>query len=220
MTTIPANDPTQLSVRELIALYARKALSPVDVVQATLTRIERMNPLVNAYCHLDADGALAAAGAAEARWLAGVPRGLVDGVPLGVKDNIAVAGMPLRFGSRLTGEAPVTFDAPVVARLREQGAIVIGKTAMPEFGWKATSDSPLTGSTRNPWDTRMTTGGSWRVRRRRQCWGWAPCSLVPTAAARSEFPPPLPAATASSPRAHGCPPSRPLRSAPWRTTDR
>ena len=81
-------------------------------------------------------------------------------MPVGVKDNIAVAGMPMRFGSRLTGTDPVAFDAPAVARLKEQGAIVLGKTAMPEYGWKATSDSPLTGLTRNPWDTRMTTGGS------------------------------------------------------------
>ena len=92
--------------------------------------------------------------------MAGAPKGLADGVPLGVKDNIAVAGMPGRFGSRLTSTDAVTIDAPAVARLKESGAVVLGKTAMPEYGWKATSDSPLTGFTRNPWDTRMTTGGS------------------------------------------------------------
>ena len=92
--------------------------------------------------------------------MAGSPKGLVDGVPVGVKDNIHVAGMPSRFGSKLTPDAPQKIDAPAVARLKEQGAIVLGKTAMPEYGWKATSDSPLTGITRNPWDTRMTTGGS------------------------------------------------------------
>ena len=92
--------------------------------------------------------------------MAGAPKGLADGVPLGVKDNIAVAGMPSRFGSKLTSTDPQTFDAPAVARLKEHGAVVLGKTAMPEYGWKATSDSPLTGFTRNPWDTRMTTGGS------------------------------------------------------------
>jgi len=160
MATTPASDPTQLSARDLVALYGKRALSPVETVKATLVRIERMNPLVNAYCYLDAEGAVAAARAAEGRWLAGTPLGLVDGVPLGVKDNIAVAGMPLRFGSKLTSTTPAAFDAPVVARLREQGAVPIGKTAMPEFGWKATGDSPLTGSTRNPWDTRLTTGGS------------------------------------------------------------
>ena len=129
-------------------------------MKATLARIERFNGAVNAYCHLDPDGALAAARASETRWMAGAPKGLADGVPVGVKDNIAVAGMPSRFGSRLTSADPLTFDAPAVARLKEHGAVVLGKTAMPEYGWKATSDSPLTGFTRNPWDTRMTTGGS------------------------------------------------------------
>ena len=86
--------------------------------------------------------------------MAGAPRGLIDGVPVGVKDNVLVAGMPARFGSKLTSDALVSHDAPAVARLREQGAIIIGKTTMPEFGWKAVTDSPLTGVTRNPWDTR------------------------------------------------------------------
>jgi len=160
MAPEPATDPTQLAARELLALYRRKALSPVEVVEATLARIARFNPSVNAYCHVDAEGALAAARAAEARWFAGSPQGLLDGVPLGVKDNIAVAGMPLRFGSRLTPPEAHTFDAPAVARLKQEGAVLLGKTAMPEFGWKATSDSPLTGITRNPWNTAMTTGGS------------------------------------------------------------
>ena len=160
MATTASSDPAQMPASVLVALYRSRQLSPVDVVAATLARIERFNPIVNAYCHVDADGALAAARAAETRWMAGTPKGLVDGVPLGVKDNIAVSGMPLRFGSALTSAAPASFDAPVVARLKEQGAVLLGKTAMPEYGWKATSDSPLTGITRNPWDTRMTTGGS------------------------------------------------------------
>jgi len=125
-----------------------------------LERIERYNGIVNAFCHLDAEGALRLARDSEARWRAGAPRGTADGIPVGVKDNILVAGMPARFGSTLTPVTPAPHDAPAVARLREQGAIVLGKTAMPEFGWKAVSDSPLTGITRNPWDTRKTTGGS------------------------------------------------------------
>src|SRR4029450_13739074 len=96
----------------------------------------------------------------EARWMAGAPRGLIDGVPVGIKDNLLVAGMPARFGSNLTSDVPATHDAPAVARLREQGAIVIGKTTMPEFGWKGVTDSPLTGVTRNPGATRKTPGGS------------------------------------------------------------
>src|SRR5262249_52988238 len=97
-------------------------------MEATLKRIERFNEAVNAYCHLDREGALAAAKASEQRWMAGRPKGLTDGVPLGVKDNIAVAGMPIRFGSKLTVTGPASTDAPAVARLKEHGAIVLGKT--------------------------------------------------------------------------------------------
>ena len=160
MSTNAPSDPARLSATELIGLYRAKRLSPVEAVKATLARIERFNGTVNAFCHLDPEGALATARLSEQRWMAGAPKGLADGVPLGVKDNIAVAGMPTRFGSKLTSTDPHTFDAPAVARLKEHGAVVLGKTAMPEYGWKATSDSPLTGFTRNPWDTRMTTGGS------------------------------------------------------------
>jgi aspartyl-tRNA(Asn)/glutamyl-tRNA(Gln) amidotransferase subunit A len=160
MSATSPTDPALLSATELLALYRARKLSPLEAVQATLARIERFNPIVNAYCHLDPTGALAAAKESEARWRAGSPKGLVDGLAVGVKDNIHVAGMPSRFGSKLTPDAPQKIDAPAVARLKEQGAIVLGKTAMPEYGWKATSDSPLTGITRNPWDTRMTTGGS------------------------------------------------------------
>ena len=157
---MPPATPRLLSATDLVGLYRAKRLSPVEAVKATLARIERFNGAVNAYCHVDPEGALAAAKSSEQRWMAGEPKGLTDGVPLGVKDNIAVAGMPCRFGSKLTSTDPQSIDAPAVARLKEHGAIVLGKTAMPEYGWKATSDSPLTGFTRNPWDTRMTTGGS------------------------------------------------------------
>jgi aspartyl-tRNA(Asn)/glutamyl-tRNA(Gln) amidotransferase subunit A len=160
VSTNAPSDPALLSATELIGLYRAKRLSPVEVVKATLARIGRFNGVINAYCHLEPEGALASAKASEQRWMAGAPKGLADGVPLGVKDNIAVAGMPTRFGSKLTSTGAQTFDAPAVARLKEHGAVVLGKTAMPEYGWKATSDSPLTGFTRNPWDTRMTTGGS------------------------------------------------------------
>jgi aspartyl-tRNA(Asn)/glutamyl-tRNA(Gln) amidotransferase subunit A len=160
MGTATGSDPALLSATELLALYRKKALSPVEATKTALARIERHNAAVNAYCHLDPDGALAAALAAEARWAKGEPKGAVDGVPLGVKDNVPVVGMPSRAGSRLTSNDPQAIDAPAVARMREQGAIILGKTCLPEYGWKATSDSPLTGLTRNPWDTRMTTGGS------------------------------------------------------------
>jgi aspartyl-tRNA(Asn)/glutamyl-tRNA(Gln) amidotransferase subunit A len=160
MSAAVPDDPALASATELLALYRAKSLSPVEATKAALARIERHNGAVNAWCHLDAEGALAAARASEARWYVTAPMGLLDGVPVGIKDNILVDGMPARFGSRLAGPGPRQADAPAAARLREAGAIILGKTAMPEFGWKATSDSPLTGMTRNPWDTRMTTGGS------------------------------------------------------------
>jgi aspartyl-tRNA(Asn)/glutamyl-tRNA(Gln) amidotransferase subunit A len=153
-------DPALLSATDLMELYRAKALSPVEAVKAVLARIERHGAAVNAWCHLDPEGALAAARASEVRWLARAPVGLLDGVPVGVKDNLLVAGMPARYGSRLTPGSAREIDAPASARLREHGAVILGKTTMPEYGWKATSDSPLTGITRNPWDTRMTTGGS------------------------------------------------------------
>jgi aspartyl-tRNA(Asn)/glutamyl-tRNA(Gln) amidotransferase subunit A len=149
-----------LSAAELLARFRRKELSPVEAVRVVLDRIERHNGAVNAWCHLDGEGAQKAARASEARWQAGAPRGLLDGVPVGIKDNILVAGMPARFGSRLTPSEPVAHDAPAAARLREQGAIILGKTTLPEYGWKAVTDSPLTGVTRNPWDTSKTPGGS------------------------------------------------------------
>jgi aspartyl-tRNA(Asn)/glutamyl-tRNA(Gln) amidotransferase subunit A len=154
------SDPALASATELVALYRAKSLSPVEAAKAALGRIERHDGAVHAWCHLDPDGALAAARDSEARWQAAAPVGLLDGVPVGIKDNILAASMPARFGSHLTSTEPRQTDVPAAARLREAGAVILGKTAMPEFGWKATSDSPLTGVTRNPWDTRMTTGGS------------------------------------------------------------
>jgi aspartyl-tRNA(Asn)/glutamyl-tRNA(Gln) amidotransferase subunit A len=160
ITAAPKDDVAFLPVAEVVSHYRRKTLSPVEVVGAVLDRIDRHNNAVNAYCFVDADGARQSAIASEARWMAGAPNGLLDGIPVGIKDNLLVAGMPARFGSRLTSREPPAHDAPAVARLREQGAIVIGKTTMPEFGWKAVTDSPLTGVTCNPWDTSKTPGGS------------------------------------------------------------
>src|SRR5262249_31607394 len=99
-----------LSAAELLARYRRKELSPVEVMRAVLDRIDRHNGAVNAWCHLDAEGALRSAKDSEARWLAGTPKGLADGVPVGIKDNILVAGMPARFGSRLTSSDPAPHD--------------------------------------------------------------------------------------------------------------
>ncbi len=154
------SDPTQLSAGELIAQFRRRALSPVEVAKAVLARVEKLGPTVNAFCHLDPVGALASAKTSEARWRDGEPIGLLDGVPTTIKDLTAVAGWPTRRGSKLTDGKLSAFDAPAVARLREHGAVLIGKTTTPEFGWKGVTDSPLTGVTRNPWNTALTPGGS------------------------------------------------------------
>ncbi|MEK9723867.1 MAG: amidase, partial [Rhodospirillaceae bacterium] len=102
-----------------------------------------------------------AAKASEDRWMKGEPCGLTDGVPVSVKDIILTKGHTVRRGSMATeGNPPDRFDSPPVARLREHGAVIVGRTTTPEFGWKGLADSPFTGITRNPWDTSMTPGGS------------------------------------------------------------
>ena len=115
-------DIASLTAADLVRLYRRKELSPVEATRDVLARIERHQPAVNAFVLVDADGALAAARAAEARWHKGEARGLVDGVPATVKDNIWVRGLPSRRGSLTSDQTPQAEDAPAPARLREQGA--------------------------------------------------------------------------------------------------
>lgn len=144
----------------LAQAYRAKTLSPVEVARDTLARIERFEPEINAFIVRDEAVPLAMAKAAEARLMKGEALGPLDGVPVTIKDNLVVAGWPCRRGSALASSAPATEDSPIAARLREAGTVFLGKTTMPEYGWKGLSDSPLSGITRNPWDTRMTTGGS------------------------------------------------------------
>lgn len=146
---------------EMLAAFRARQLSPVEVMQALLARVEALQPRLNAFVLVDAERALAAARDSERRWQQGAPLGRLDGVPVSVKDLILTRGWPTRRGSRTVDpEQPWTEDAPVVARLREHGAIPFGKTSTPEFGWKGLDDSPLTGATRNPWDLERTPGGS------------------------------------------------------------
>ncbi len=155
-----AAEISQLSGSDLLRLYRSRALSPVTVVTEALARIDRFEPQINAFVVVDKDGALAAARASEARWHRGEPMGLTDGLPATIKDNIDVQGLPSRKGSATTSAAPAAADAPAVARLREQGAVILGKTTLPEYGWIGVCHSPLTGITRNPWNRERTTGGS------------------------------------------------------------
>ncbi len=160
----PAGEPDELcrlTATELIAAYAARRLSPVDVTAAILGRIHRLNPALLAFYLVDDDGAMAAALASEARWMRGVPAGPLDGVPVSIKDSIAVAGRPMYRGSRAYAPAvPSSVDAPPTARLREAGAILLGKTTMPDLGCLASGLSSQHGTARNPWNLARTPGGS------------------------------------------------------------
>lgn len=153
-------DITYMPVAELLDRYRAKSVSPVEATRAALARIDRHDDKVNAFCHLDADGAMAAAREAEARWARGEPRGLIDGVPLGVKDTLHARGMPTRFGSRTTGDEPAEVDTSTTLACRNHGAVLLGKTTNPEFAIGPTTNSPLTGVTTNPWDPGKHAGGS------------------------------------------------------------
>jgi aspartyl-tRNA(Asn)/glutamyl-tRNA(Gln) amidotransferase subunit A len=146
---------------ELLDLYARKDASPVEVADAVLGQIERHNDTLNAFIHLDPDTTRELARASEARWAKGAPEGLIDGIPVSIKDLTPTIGWPTMRGSRTSDpDAPQDIDAPAVAALRRNNAVLTGKTATPEFGWKGVTDSPLTGITRNPWNPQRTPGGS------------------------------------------------------------
>ena len=150
-----------MSVVQLAAAFRVCTLSPVEAARTILDRIDRVNPSINAFCHVAHESALADARASEARWAKGAPLSPLDGVPAGIKDLILTAGMPTMRGSKTVGASgPWGDDAPATARLREAGAVILGKTCTPEWGWKGATDSPLTGITRNPWNLAMTPGGS------------------------------------------------------------
>ncbi|MEX2647501.1 MAG: amidase [Alphaproteobacteria bacterium] len=158
---LPGEDVAWLSAAELVAAYRARRLSPAEVVNAVQLRIEALNGRLNAFCWRDNAKALEAAKASEARWAAGEPMGPLDGVPTSIKDVLLLAGSPTLRGSKTVDRwQKWEEDAPAVARLREAGAIFVGKTTTPEFGWKGVTDSPKTGITRNPWDLERTPGGS------------------------------------------------------------
>ncbi|MCY1286838.1 Acylamidase [compost metagenome] len=152
--------PADLSAAELLQRYASRDLSPVEVLDAVLDRVARLDPVVNAFRHVDADGAREQARASEARWARASPRGSLDGVPVAFKDLLHVQGWPTRMGSLATSDAPQAEDCPAAARLREHGAVLLGKTNTSEFGAKGLTESRLAGVTRNPWHTGRTPGGS------------------------------------------------------------
>lgn len=148
---------TARAVRELVK---RREVSPVELTQRALSRAESTQGSLNAFFDIDADGALQAARAVEQALFRGEPCGPLAGLPISVKDLIAVADRPQSMGSRTLQGNIARADAPSVERVRAAGAIIIGKTTTSEFGCKPVGDSPLTGVTRHPWNTALTPGGS------------------------------------------------------------
>ena len=155
------DDPQWMSASALSRAYAEGALSPVEVAEGLLNRIEALDARVNAFCLIDAGSTLAEAQASEERWFRGDALSPLDGVPVAIKDLLVTQGWPTLRGSRtISPDQAWIEDAPTVARLREAGAVLLGKTTTPEFGFKGTNDNTLTGTTRNPWDLSKTPGGS------------------------------------------------------------
>ncbi|MCB1544010.1 MAG: amidase [Methylobacteriaceae bacterium] len=153
-------DLLSLSARQCADLFARKAASPVDLLEAVLKRLEAVEPQINAFALVDRAGARQAAEESAARHARGAAIGPADGLIGTIKDNVLVKGLPNRRGTRTSVDTPAVEDSPATARLKEAGCVILGKTTLPEIGWKGLGDSPLYGVTRNPWKTGHTTGGS------------------------------------------------------------
>ena len=150
----------ELSATELIARYRDGSLSPVDATQAVLDRIAVWEPKLCATYALDPEGALAQAEASQARWRSGRPQGALDGVPLMIKENIASKGVPVPLGCAAVDLVPAECDAPPSARVREAGAVILGKTTMPDYGMLSSGLSSFHPLARNPWDLSRGPGGS------------------------------------------------------------
>lgn len=151
---------TFLSIAGASVLLRRKQLSPVELTTSCLSRIEQLNPALNAFITVLEESALAQARAAEAEIFAGEWRGPLHGIPIGLKDLIDTAGVRTTCGSALFADRVPTEDAEVVRRLKNAGAILIGKQNMQEFAWGGTSASSYFGPVKNAWDNERIAGGS------------------------------------------------------------
>ena len=155
-----ADDLGYLPATDLAELIRTKQLSPVEYTRALLDRITALEPTINAFAYLAAEQAMDAARAAEAALMSGNPIPRLLGVPVTIKDLAITKSMPMQSGSLIFKDHQPTEDAPMVTRLREAGAIVLGKTTTSEFGWTGVSHSPLTGITHNPWKHGYNAGAS------------------------------------------------------------
>lgn len=150
----------ELSAPALIELYRRREVSPVEVARSVLGHVERWEQHLQALFLLRPDQVMDQARASEARWRRGEPLGLIDGVPITLKDNIATRGDPTPLGTAATELVPSTTDAPPAARVREHGGVLLAKTTMPDFGMLSSGLSSFHKLARNPWDLSKTPGGS------------------------------------------------------------
>ena len=147
------------SAKELLAEYGKATLSPVEVTEAVLARIDALEPKLHALYAYDPEHARSAAKASEQRWRSGTA-GALEGIPLTLKDNIATRGVPVPLGTAATELRPAREDAPAAARSRVAGAVLLAKTTMPDYGMLTSGLSSFHQLTRNPWDTSRTPGGS------------------------------------------------------------
>ena len=153
-------DIYRVTLREMGESLRDGSLTAIAVVDHYLERIERIDPALNAFVYLDKDGARGAAAQADVRFSAGEPLGPLDGIPVAVKDNLLVAGMPCVWGTRLFENFSAETDELPVQLLREAGAVILGKTNVPEFTLRGFTGNPVFGSTGNPWNPALTPGGS------------------------------------------------------------
>ncbi len=150
----------RLGAAALAEGYRDGAFTPAEALDACLRRAAECDAEVNAFVHIDREGANAAALASGDRWARGAPLGPLDGVPISLKDNLHAAGWPTTWGSRLLQGFSASSDEQPVASLRAAGAVIFGKTNLPEFALQGITDNLLHGTTRNPWDLSLTPGGS------------------------------------------------------------
>ncbi|MFM9916685.1 MAG: amidase [Rhizobacter sp.] len=152
--------PCDLSAAELGQTYRDQTLTPVEAVLDVLRHIDAWEPSLHATYALDPEAALAQAAESQARWRRGLPLSALDGIPTFIKENIATCGVPVPLGTAATRLVPAPADAPPAARLREAGAIILGKTTMPDLGMLSSGLSSLHPLTRNPWNLNLNPGGS------------------------------------------------------------
>ena len=172
MTDLP-----DLTASAMVRAFRAGDLSPVEVTAASLARIDAWDERLCATWSIDADGALEAARASESRWQAGMPQGPLDGVPVTVKENIATKGVPMPAGTAAIDPQVATVDGPAAARLRESGAVILGKTTMPDFGMLSSGLSSFHRLARNPWDLAMNPGGSSAGAAAATAAGYAPINI-------------------------------------------